>query len=85
MNTKYYITLKSSPSYMIKTKINDEEISDGDPVLLNGEENNMYFISNGLSIGSKKFYYNISITELFSKICSIDLAVKACYTSCKSC
>ena len=50
MNTKYYITLKSSPSYIIKTKINDEEISDGDPVLLNGEENNMYFISNGLSI-----------------------------------
>lgn len=57
MNTKYYITLKSSPSYMIKTKINDEEISDGDPVLLNGEENNMYFISNGLSIYSIFFNF----------------------------
>ena len=57
MNTKYYITLKSSPSYMITTKINDEEISDGDPVLLNGEENNMYFISNGLSIYSIFFNF----------------------------
>ena len=85
MNTKYYITLKRSPSYMISTKINDVQISDDDPVLLSGEENHMYFISNGLAIGSNKFYYNISITELFAKTCSIDLVVKACYSSCLSC
>ena len=53
MKTKYYITLKGSPSYMITTKINDVQISDGDPVVLSDEENYIYFISNGLSIFAK--------------------------------
>ena len=53
-------------------------------MLLKEKDNYMYFSTRN-GVGTKLFNYNISIEEVFSKVCSIHIQVKACYASCRNC
>ena len=83
-NTKFYIALSNSYVTYYSIKINNVEITDDSPVLLKERNNYMYF-STRSGVGSKIFKYNISIAEVFSKVCNVYIVVKSCYTSCRNC
>ena len=86
-NTNYYITFNNiltnyGDIYLNNELINEENIKK--PILISG--NNLTFISNNYESGNNlEIKYNISIEETYSSESSLNIAIKSCYNSCKSC
>ena len=76
---------KNFPSNLLSVNINDEEVIYEEKIQLKNNENCLNFTSIRFSSREKTFYYNISVEETFSCLCTIIMQFKVCYSSCKSC
>ena len=86
LNNSYYIKFSNIPAQYGNLFFNGVEIKENIPIMINKEDNIIYFIStNNNKVNNFKISYNVYIEANYSSVCTIDLTILPCFHSCYKC